>query len=121
MAFAVSRGASSRAAAGVVGSGLDSILKFGAFQLRFCVIFWLANLFAESAWYGAVSFVVLEVSGEWGLPAAQSGLYPVCLFTGQTLGSFFFGMLADRLGRRPVLILCMSGVSVAGEAIWPAT
>jgi putative MFS transporter len=77
-------------------------------------MFWLANLFAESAWYSAVSFVVLEVSGEWGLPTAQSGLYPVCLFTGQTLGSFFFGMLADRLGRRPVLILCMSSVSITG-------
>ena len=114
MATELSRSTRSGVAAGVVGSGLDSILKFGRFQVRFCVIFWLANLFAESAWYGAVSFVVLEVSGEWGLPAAQSGLYPVCLFTGQTLGSFFFGILADRLGRRPVLILCMSGVSVAG-------
>ena len=99
---------------GADASQVDAIFKFGAFQVRFCLIFWLANLFAESAWYSAVSFVVLEVSGEWGLPAAQSGLYPVCLFTGQTLGSFFFGMLADRLGRRPVLICCMTSVSITG-------
>ena len=99
---------------GADASQVDAIFKFGAFQVRFCLIFWLANLFAESAWYSAVSFVVLEVSGEWGLPAAQSGLYPVCLFSGQTLGSFFFGMLADRLGRRPVLILCMTSVSITG-------
>ena len=99
---------------GADASQVDAIFKFGAFQVRFCLIFWLANLFAESAWYSAVSFVVLEVSGAWGLPAAQSGLYPVCLFSGQTLGSFFFGMLADRLGRRPVLILCMTSVSITG-------
>lgn len=37
------------------GGGLDSMLQFGAFQWKFCLIFWVANLFAESAWYSAVS------------------------------------------------------------------
>lgn len=96
--------------------GLDSMLQFGGFQRRFCATFWVANLFAESAWYSAVSFVVLEVSGEWGLPAAQAGLYPVCLFTGQLFGSLFFGWLADCIGRRPVMLICMAVVSASGLA-----
>lgn len=35
-------------------AGLDSMLRFGAFQVRFCAMFWFANLFAESAWYRSV-------------------------------------------------------------------
>ena len=40
--------------AGAAPAGLDSMLRFGAFQVRFCAMFWFANLFAESAWYRSV-------------------------------------------------------------------
>jgi MFS transporter, AAHS family, 4-hydroxybenzoate transporter len=48
-------------------------------------------------------YVAPSVLAEWGIPSAAGRVASAALF-GLLLGLIFFSMLADKIGRRPVLI-----------------
>lgn len=62
----------------------------------------------------AMAFTATSVSAEWSLSGAQLGLLLSAGVVGMALGSVFVAPLADRFGRRPLLLasLLVSGVGM---------
>jgi len=63
----------------------------------------------------SLGFVIPGMEAEYGISAAGVALLPLCALTGATLGSFVWGALADRYGRRATLLL--SAVMFIGTSI----
>ncbi|MFD1431896.1 MFS transporter [Lacticaseibacillus yichunensis] len=56
---------------------------------------------------GMLSFILAAVAPEWHLTATQSGLIGSISSLGMALGAVLFGMMADRIGRKAVLIITL--------------
>lgn len=52
-----------------------------------------------------LGFVVPGLRDEYGLSTSRAALLPIMALTGTTLGSFLWGILADRVGRRATILL----------------
>ena len=52
-----------------------------------------------------LGFSIPGMKEEYGLTTAQVALFPLSALTGTTVGSFLWGMLADKLGRRATILL----------------
>jgi MFS transporter, putative metabolite:H+ symporter len=52
-----------------------------------------------------LAFVVPGSKAEYGLSTGQAALYPLAALAGTTIGSFWWGLLADRMGRRAAILL----------------
>jgi len=52
-----------------------------------------------------ISFALPGMRAEYGISKEWASLFPFSAMTGTTLGSLFWGMLADRLGRRGSILL----------------
>ncbi len=120
-AYASSLGSPSAPTAGGVrttrgGMALDTHLVFGGYQRWACTIFFVALICCETTFGTTLQFLLLKVSGKYGLRDSQSGLYPVAQGVGQLLGSMVFGRLADVWGRRPVILASLSA-TVLGAAL----
>src|SRR5215510_2306816 len=65
-----------------------------------------ASLFMDGFDAQAIGFVAPALSDEWHIPRAA--LSPVLSsgLAGMLCGALLFGTLADRFGRKPILILC---------------
>lgn len=67
---------------------------------------------------GLLSFIIAALKGEWQLTTVQMGWLGSISSIGMAVGALFFGILADRIGRRDVLVLTLllfsigSGISV---------
>ncbi|MFC6171065.1 MFS transporter [Loigolactobacillus jiayinensis] len=67
---------------------------------------------------GLLSFIIAALKGEWQLSTVQMGWIGSVSSIGMAVGALFFGILADRIGRRDVLVLTLllfsigSGISV---------
>lgn len=87
----------------------------GRFQYRLFAIFGLVWL-ADAMQVLAIGFTAPSIAATFGLavPAAlQTG---TLFFIGMLIGAFGFGRLADRIGRRPVLMLAVIVDAACGVA-----
>jgi MFS transporter, AAHS family, 4-hydroxybenzoate transporter len=56
----------------------------------------------------AIAFVAPAISKQWGVPPPQFGGIFSAGLVGLALGAFLFGSLADRLGRKSVILFCVA-------------
>ena len=56
----------------------------------------------------AISFAAPGIADEWGVNRAALGVVLSMELIGMSFGSIFMGALADRFGRRPVTLACLS-------------
>ncbi|WP_461224570.1 MFS transporter [Lacticaseibacillus suihuaensis] len=70
---------------------------------------------------GMLSFVIAAVKGEWGLNAVQMGWIGSVSSIGMAIGAVLFGILADRIGRKTVLIVTLLLFSLGSAASALAT
>jgi putative MFS transporter len=63
----------------------------------------------------SLGFVVPGTAQEYGLSREMVALFPFCALTGLTIGSYVWGVIADRVGRRAAILL--SGIMFVGTAI----
>lgn len=61
----------------------------------------------------AMPFSIPAIAGAWGLANAQVGYLLSASIFGMALGAVFISPLADRIGRRNHLLLCLPMISVA--------
>ena len=55
-----------------------------------------------------MAFTAASVSAEWGLSGAQIGMLLSAGLFGMAAGSLFLAPWADRIGRRPLILLCLA-------------
>lgn len=77
--------------------------RFGSFQLGLCILCGIC-LFMDGYDVQAMGYVAPVILKEWHVGSAQfGGVFGAGLF-GILVGSLLFSMLADKIGRRPVLL-----------------
>ncbi|MBV0891148.1 MFS transporter [Paracoccus sp. Z118] len=98
---------------------VDEILEqagAGRFQRRLLAIFGLVWA-ADAMQVVAVGFAAASIAAEFGLSTAQAAQQTGTLFfLGMFLGAALFGRIADRIGRRNVLLLTVACDAVFGLA-----
>jgi len=60
----------------------------------------------------SISFAAPGIAREWGTTPAALGVVMSMELIGMALGSFFLGNVADRFGRRPTLLGCLTAMTV---------
>ncbi|MBC2637580.1 MULTISPECIES: MFS transporter [unclassified Rhodococcus (in: high G+C Gram-positive bacteria)] len=60
----------------------------------------------------SIGFAAPAIAKDWGLPVSAFGLVFSAGLVGMMLGGMAFGPIADRIGRRKVILLCTVGVAV---------
>ncbi|PXY23762.1 MFS transporter [Prauserella coralliicola] len=97
----------------------DSVDRSGmsGFQIRVVAICLVINL-VDGFDILVMSFAAPGVAGEWALTDSQVGVLLSSGLVGMALGSAVLAPLADRIGRRPLtlvcLVLCTAGMALAG-------
>jgi AAHS family 4-hydroxybenzoate transporter-like MFS transporter len=84
--------------------------RLGLSQLGVFILCSLA-LVADGLVVQSIGYTAPTLFGEWGIPNAAGRVASFTL-TGLLIGSLLFSMLADRIGRRPVLILATLHFSI---------
>lgn len=80
--------------------------RFNAFHWR--VLFWCALIIIFDGYDLVIYGVVLPVlMKEWGLTPLQAGALGSYALFGMMFGALIFGSLSDRLGRKPVIAICV--------------
>ncbi|MBY0255017.1 MAG: MFS transporter [Methylobacterium organophilum] len=87
----------------------------GAFQKRLIAVFGLVWA-ADAMQVLAIGFTAPSIATSFGIPVQQALQTGTALFLGMLVGAFLFGGLADRFGRRPVLIATVLIDAVFGLA-----
>ena len=71
----------------------------------------------------AISFASPGIASEWGINPAQLGFVLSMELIGMAVGSLLLGPLADKIGRRPLMLGCLvlmsGGMFMAGHAKSP--
>lgn len=89
--------------------------KFNSYHLRVMV---LCGLLMISDGYDLVSFgtVITHLMDEWSMSAVTAGILGSMALVGMFFGGLFVSPLADRHGRRKVIIGCLTVASIASFA-----
>ncbi|GAA5235339.1 MFS transporter [Verticiella sediminum] len=87
----------------------------GKFQYRLFVIFGLVWL-ADAMQVLSIGFSAPSIAKTFGLTMPQALQTGTLFFVGMLVGAFAFGRLADRIGRRPVLMMAVVIDACAGVA-----
>jgi hypothetical protein len=73
----------------------------------------------------SISYASPGISKEWALPAGGLGLVLSMELIGMAIGSIVIGNIADRIGRRPTMLICLAlmtvGMTLATTAGNPTT
>ena len=80
------------------------------------VVLWVA-LVVDVMKPATLGFVVPGMKTEYGLTTGGAALLPIVALTGTTIGSFAWGVLSDRVGRRATILLAslmFIGTSICG-------
>jgi benzoate transport len=73
------------------------------------------------------AFAAPGISAEWGIPRSELGVMLGAELAGMGVGSVFLGGLADRMGRKPTILICLViggiGMFLASQAagVWDLT
>ncbi|MEO0062011.1 MAG: hypothetical protein RLZZ08_571 [Pseudomonadota bacterium] len=71
------------------------------------------------------AFAAPGITEEWGIPRSELGVMLSAELIGMGFGSVILGGLADRIGRKPSMLLCLAVMAVgmymahAANAVWP--
>lgn len=86
--------------------------KFNSYHLR---IMALCGLLMIADGYDLVSFgtVITHLMGEWKMSAVTAGVLGSMALVGMFFGGLFVAPLADKLGRRKIIIACLILASIA--------
>jgi putative MFS transporter len=88
--------------------------RLGAAHWRLMVVLALA-LMIDAMKPASLAFTIPGMAQEYGLPREIVALLPFVALTGLTVGSYMWGVIGDRIGRRAAILL--SGVMFVGTAI----
>ena len=90
--------------------------KFSGFHFQ--VVAWCLLIILFDGYDLAINGVVLPLLMEdWGLSAVQAGMLASTALAGMMFGAMIFGSLADKIGRKKVIMICIvlfSGLTCAG-------
>ncbi|WP_425423376.1 MFS transporter [Shimazuella kribbensis] len=89
-------------------------------------LLWLAGLgfLFDSMDVGILSFVLAALKTDWHLSVQEIGWIGSVNSIGMAVGAFVFGLLADRIGRKPVFMITLllfsvaSGLSALTTTLW---
>jgi putative MFS transporter len=87
----------------------------GKFQYRLFVIFGLVWL-ADAMQVLSIGFSAPSIAKTFGKTVPEALQTGTFFFIGMLIGAFVFGRLADRIGRRPVLMMAVVIDAFAGVA-----
>ena len=87
----------------------------GRFQYRLFAIFGLVWL-ADAMQVLSIGFTAPSIATTFGIPVSTALQTGTLFFIGMLIGAFVFGRLADRIGRRPVLMMAVIIDAVCGVA-----
>jgi len=81
--------------------------KFTPFHLS--VVLWCLMIIIFDGYdliiYGVALPLLME---EWALTSVQAGMLASAALTGMMFGAMLFGMLADKIGRKNVILICVA-------------
>lgn len=87
----------------------------GKFQYRLFVIFGLVWM-ADAMQVLSIGFSAPSIASTFGVPVPQALQTGTTFFIGMLVGAFGFGRIADRIGRRPALMLAVVIDAACGVA-----
>jgi len=80
----------------------EAKLKWAHWQLLLVL---MLAVIIDSMKPASLGFVIPGTAAEYGLSREVVALFPFCALSGLTIGSYLWGVIADRVGRRAAILL----------------